>query len=83
MIIGAVHAAYKNEVILGYARNFNKQCGVQIDSQSGTENSSTIGFTWYIAPDFQVTPAAPASLTTQPERILGYDGLYLHPSPMG
>src|SRR5439155_16758436 len=54
MIVGAIHSAYKNETILGYAHDFNKQWRVQIDFQSGTENSSTIGFTWNITPDFQV-----------------------------
>jgi hypothetical protein len=54
---GAVHAGYKNEAILGYAYDFNKTWRVQIDFQSGAENSSTIGFTWNITPDFQMNPA--------------------------
>src|ERR1700688_2109840 len=56
-IVGAIHAGYKNEAILGYAYDFNKQWRVQVDFQSGRENSSTIGFTWNITPDFQVNPA--------------------------
>lgn len=56
-ILGAIHADYKNEVILGYAYDFNKQWRVQVDFQSGKENSSTIGFTWNITPDFQMNPA--------------------------
>ena len=71
MIVGALHAAYKNEAILGYAYDFNKQWRVQIDSQSGTENSSTIGFTRNIIPDFQVNPAIYLP-NYHPERILGY-----------
>lgn len=71
MIVGAVHAAYKNEAILGYAHDFNKQWRVQIDFQSGSENSSTIGVTWNITPDFQVNPAIYLP-NYHPERILGY-----------
>ena len=37
MIVGAIHAAYKNEAILGYAHDFNKQWRVQVDFQSGSE----------------------------------------------
>src|SRR5438477_12705290 len=56
-IVGAIHAGYKNEAILGYAYDFNKQWRVQVDFQSGREYSSTIGFTWNITPDFQINPA--------------------------
>src|SRR5438552_3319931 len=35
-IVGAIHAGYKNEAILGYAYDFNKQWRVQVDFQSGT-----------------------------------------------
>src|SRR5438067_10935201 len=43
--VGAIHASYKNEAILGYAYDFNERWRVQEDWQSGSENSSTIGFT--------------------------------------
>src|SRR5213592_2404040 len=56
-IIGAIHAGYKNEAILGYAYDFNKTWRVQVDFQSGSENSSTIGFTFNITRDFQMNPA--------------------------
>ena len=55
--IGAIHAGYKNEVILGYAYDFNKTWRVQVDWQSGSENSSTIGFTCTVTRDFQFNPA--------------------------
>jgi hypothetical protein len=71
LIGGAIHAGYKNEAILGYAHDFNKQWRVQFDFQSGSENSSTIGFTWNITPDFQVNPAIYFP-NYHPERILGY-----------
>jgi hypothetical protein len=70
-MIGAIHAGYKNELILGYAYDFNKQWRVQVDFQSGKENSSTIGFTWNITPDFQVNPAIYFA-NYHPERIMGY-----------
>jgi hypothetical protein len=34
-IVGGIHAGYKNEAILGYAYDFNKQWRVQVDFQSG------------------------------------------------
>ncbi len=56
-IAGAIHAGYKNEAILGYAYDFNERWRVQVDWQSGSENSSTIGFTCNVTPDFQFNPA--------------------------
>jgi hypothetical protein len=56
-IAGAIHADYKNEAILGYAYDFNQTWRVQVDFQSGAENSSTIGFTCNITRDFQMNPA--------------------------
>ncbi len=41
IIVGAIHVDYRNEAILGYAYDFNKQWRVQVDFQSGSENSST------------------------------------------
>lgn len=54
---GAIHAGYKNEAILGYAYDFNERWRVQVDWQSGSENSSTIGFTCNVTHDFQFNPA--------------------------
>ena len=56
-IVGAIHAGYKNEAILGYAYDFNKTWRAQVDFQSGSENSTTIGFTCNITRDFQMNPA--------------------------
>ncbi|MFL6589303.1 MAG: hypothetical protein ACJ8M4_03950 [Chthoniobacterales bacterium] len=70
-IAGAIHAGSKNEAILGYAYDFNKEWRAQVDFQSGRENSSTIGFTWNITPDFQVNPALYFS-NYHPERLKGY-----------
>jgi hypothetical protein len=70
-IVGAIHAGYKNEAILGYAYDFNKQWRVQVDFQSGRENSSTIGFTWNITPDFQVNPALYVTNDSRHD-LLGY-----------
>jgi len=55
--VGAIHAGYKNEAILGYAYDFNETWRVQVDWQSGSENSSTIGFTCNLTRDFQFNPA--------------------------
>jgi hypothetical protein len=56
-IVGAIHAGYKNEAILGYAYDFNKTWRAQVDFQSGAENSTTIGFTCNITRHFQTNPA--------------------------
>jgi len=70
-IVGAIHAGYKNEAILGYAYDFNKTWRVQVDFQSGKENSSTIGFTCNLTRDFQFNPAIYFS-NDDPRRIFGY-----------
>ena len=70
IIAGAIHAGDKNEAILGYAYDFNKQWRVQVDFQSGKENSSTIGFTWNITPDFQTNPAL--YVTNDKHKLIGY-----------
>jgi hypothetical protein len=68
---GAIHAGYRNEAILGYAYDFNKQWRAQVDFQSGSGNSSTIGFTWNITPDFQMNPALYVT-NDSPHKLLGY-----------
>ena len=70
-IVGAIHAGYKNEAILGYAYDFNKTWRVQVDWQSGRENSSTIGFTCNLTRDFQFNPAIYFS-NDDPRRLMGY-----------
>ena len=71
VIAGAIHAGYKNEAILGYAYDFNKTWRVQVDWQSGSENSSTIGFTCNLTRDFQVNPAIYFS-NDDPRRLMCY-----------
>jgi hypothetical protein len=71
VIVGAIHAGYKNEAILGYAYDFNKTWRVQVDFQSGSENSSTVGFTCNVTRDFQFNPAIYFS-NDDPRRIFGY-----------
>jgi len=70
-IVGAIHAGYKNEAILGYAYDFNKTWRVQVDWQSGSENSSTIGFTCNVTRDFQFNPAIYFS-NDDPKRLMAY-----------
>ncbi|PZR74467.1 MAG: hypothetical protein DLM73_07860 [Chthoniobacterales bacterium] len=57
IIVGAIHTVYKNEAILGYAYDFNKTWRVQVDFQSGSENSTTFGVTCNITRNFQTNPA--------------------------
>ena len=42
---------------MGCAYDFNPTLRVQVDFQSGAENSSTIGFMCNITRDFQMNPA--------------------------
>jgi hypothetical protein len=69
--IGAIHAGYKNEAILGYAYDFNERWRLQVDWQSGSENSSTIGFTCNVTPDFQFNPALYVSNRSDHD-LMGY-----------
>jgi hypothetical protein len=70
-IAGVIHVGYRNEAVLGYAYDFNKTWRAQVDFQSGTGNSSTVGFTWNITDDFQVNPALYVT-NDKPHDILGY-----------
>src|ERR1022692_631107 len=70
-IVGAIHVDYRNEAIVGYAYDFNKTWRAQIDFQSGSGNSSTIGFTWNITPDLQMNPALYVT-NDSPHNLLGY-----------
>jgi hypothetical protein len=71
LIAGAIYAGYKTEAILGYAYDFNERWRVQVDWQSGSENSSTIGFTCNVTRDFQFNPALYFS-NDDPSRVMGY-----------
>jgi hypothetical protein len=71
LIAGAIYAGYKTEAILGYAYDFNPTWRVQVDWQSGSENSSTIGFTCNVTRDFQFNPAIYFS-NDDPSRVMGY-----------
>jgi hypothetical protein len=70
-IVGAIHAGYRNEAILGYAYDFNKTWRAQVDFQSGSGNSSTIGFTCNVTRDFQFNPAIYVT-NDRPHDVLGY-----------
>lgn len=61
----------KPTTILGYAHDFNETWRAQVDFQSGSENSATVGFTWNITRDFQVNPAIYLP-NYHPDRVLGY-----------
>jgi hypothetical protein len=71
LIAGAIHVGYRNEAILGYAYDFNETWRAQVDFQSGSGNSSTIGFTCNVTRDFQFNPAIYVT-NDSPHRVLGY-----------
>lgn len=70
-IAGLTHVDYRTEAILGYAYDFNKMWRAQIDFQSGSGNSSTIGFTCNVTRDLQFNPALYVTNDT-PHRLFGY-----------
>ena len=70
-IVGAIHVDYRNEAILGYAYDFNKTWRAQVDFQSGSGNSSTIGVTCNITHNLQMNPALYVT-NDSPHRLLGY-----------
>ena len=53
---GGIYAT-QTEVLLGWAHDFDTHWRVQIDFQSGTENFSTLGFTYTLNDRFQFNPA--------------------------
>ena len=71
LIVGAIHVDYRNEAILGYAYDFNKTWRAQVDFQSGSGNSSTIGVTCNLTRDLQVNPAIYVT-NDSPHHVLGY-----------
>ena len=70
-IAGFIHAGFRNEAILGYAWDINKTFRAQVDFQSGSGNSSTLGFTWNLTRDLQINPALYVT-NDSPHRVLGY-----------
>jgi hypothetical protein len=70
-IAGATHVGYRHEAILGYAYDFNKTWRVQVDFESGSGNSSTLGFTCNVTRDLQFNPAIYVT-NDSPHHVLGY-----------
>ena len=70
-VAGATHTDFRNEALLGYAYDFNETWRLQVDWQSGSGNSSTIGIVWNITHDFQVNSAMFVT-NDSPHEVLGY-----------
>lgn len=70
-IAGFTQVDFRSEAILGYAYDFNKTWRVQVDWQSGSGNSSSIGFTCNLTRDLQFNPAIYVT-NDSPHRVLGY-----------
>jgi hypothetical protein len=68
---GVAYADSHTEAILGYAYDFNDTWRGQVDFQSGSDNSSTIGFVWSINDDIQVNPAIYVTNDSRHE-VVGY-----------
>jgi hypothetical protein len=70
-VAGATHADFRNEALLGYAYDFNETWRLQVDWQSGSGNSSTIGIVCNITRDFQASSAVFVA-NDSPHEVLGY-----------
>jgi hypothetical protein len=70
-VAGATHADFRNEAFLGYAYDFNETWRLQIDWQSGSGNSSTIGIVWNLTCNLQVSSAIFVT-NDSPHEVLGY-----------
>ena len=70
-VAGATHADFRNEALLGYAYDFNETWRLQVDWQSGSGNSSTIGIVWNVTRDFQASSAIFVT-NDSPHEVLGY-----------
>lgn len=68
---GPIHANGKNELLLGWAHDFNPMWRVQLDYQSGSENFVTAGFTCNLTPAFQFNPAVYLSNDSS-RQVYGY-----------
>ena len=68
---GVAYADSHAEAILGYAHDFNDTWRVQVDFQSGSDNSSTIGFVWSVNDDIQINPALYIT-NDSPHEVAGY-----------
>lgn len=68
---GLIHVDFRNEVILGYAYDFNKTWRAQVDWQSGSGNAAAIGFTCNLTRDFQFNPALYIE-NDKPHTLRGY-----------
>lgn len=71
VIAGATHVNYRHEALLGYAYSFNDSLQVQVDWQSGSGNSSTLGVTWNVTPKLSITPAIFVT-NDSPHEVLGF-----------
>lgn len=70
-VAGATHSNFRNEALLGYAYDFNDTWRLQVDWQSASGNSSTIGIVWNVTRDFQVNSALFVT-NKSPHELLGY-----------
>jgi hypothetical protein len=70
-ILGAAQVDFRQEAIVGYAYDFNETWRAQVDFQSGSGNSSTIGFTCNLTRDLQFNPALYV-MNDSPHDVLGY-----------
>jgi hypothetical protein len=70
-VAGVTHSDFRNEALLGYAYDFNKTWRLQVDWQSGSGNSSTVGLVWNVTPNFQASSAVFVT-NNSPHEVLGY-----------
>ena len=56
-IAGSIRVGDRNELLLGWAHDFNPRWRFQLDYQGGSDNYATVGFTCNVTDRFQFNPA--------------------------
>lgn len=70
-VIGGIDANQSTEVLLGYRRQIVEPLSLSADFQSGTGNSTTVGFTYNLTSTISVNPALYYT-NSRPHHLLGY-----------
>jgi len=71
LMAGAIRVGNQTETILGYGYQAFPRLLLQLDYQSGNENSATAGFNYSITPALQLNPAIYIS-NSSPHAVHGY-----------
>jgi hypothetical protein len=57
LVAGAIYVSGHTELLLGYKRQLSDRVAFSADFQSGSGNSTTVGFTYNFTPTLSINPA--------------------------